>query len=407
MNLVDVVSNTLLFAGIGVLALVLKRFIRIPFTLILVLLGFAYSFVIGPLGWDTGIRASNFQDLMMFVLLPVLIFEAAFGLDEKLMYRFLPNILTMATVGLVISTGVTAALLYYGISHSGFPIVAALIAGVVVSATDPVAVVSQLKQLGAPEDLNAVIEGESLVNDATAIVLFALLLSIAQGSAESTILDGLVEFMIVFIGGVLVGLASGFVIAKISESIGLTVSESALTSIVLAYGSFYVAEHILHVSGIVAVLCAAIAYKRFSPTIIKHHHDFMHNWWQSLGFIANIFVFVLLGLVITIDMFTHMWIAMLIAIFAALVARIIATYFSVWFNHHIWGVKLNPKYPPIMIWGGLRGAVTIALVLSIPTNLPYWWTIQSIGFGVVLFTLVFQATTTPLLINKLKLNENH
>ncbi|GAB5382476.1 MAG: hypothetical protein Alis3KO_38910 [Aliiglaciecola sp.] len=406
MTLVDIVANALLFVGIGILALILKRFIQIPFTLILVLLGFAYSFVIGHFGWDTGIRANNFQDLMMFVLLPVLIFEAAFSLNEKLLYRFLPNILTMATVGLVISTGVTAILLFYGIAHSGFPIVAALLAGVVVSATDPVAVVSQLKQLGAPEDLNALIEGESLVNDATAIVLFALLLSIAQGSTESTILSGLQQFFVVLIGGILVGLILGFIIAKISEWMTLDVSESALMSIVLAYGSFYIAEHLLHVSGIVAVLCAALSYKRFAPKIAQCHYDFMHNWWQSLGYIANIFVFVLLGLVITLDMFTHMWIAMLIAIVAALVARIIATYFSVWINHHIWGEKLNSKYPPIMIWGGLRGAVTIALVLSLPTNLPYWWTIQSIGFGVVLFTLVFQATTTPLLIKKLKLSGN-
>ena len=102
-------------------------------------------------------------------------------------------------------------------------------------------------------------------------------------------------------------------------------------------------------------------------------------------------------------MFTQMWLAILLAIVGAFIARVIAVYFSVWLNHLTVGQPINPKYPAIMIWGGLRGAVTIALVLSLPTELPYWWTIQSIGFGIVLFTLIVQATTTPLLVRKLNI----
>lgn len=401
--LISLIGTALVFATIGFIALIVARIVALPYTLILVILGFATSFLVEPLGWDTGIRASNFQDLMMFVLLPVLIFEAAFSLNTQKLVQFLPNIITMATLGLVISSIVTAAVLFLAIDHVGFPIIAALIAGVVISATDPVAVVSQLKQLKAPEDLNVLIEGESLFNDATAIVLFSILLAVALGTTEASFGDGVIRFAIVFIGGVLTGSILGFVAAKLLSLIECSLANLTLTTLLLAYGGFYVAEHSLHVSGIVAVLCSAIVFRHFAEPLIQVIAHGLHDIWQSLGALANVFVFVLLGLVITIDMFSAMWLAMILAILAAFIARVVAVYSSVWLNKLTLGQPLPSSYPPIMIWGGLRGAVTIALVLSLPTELPYWWTIQSIGFGVVLFTLLIQATTTPLLMKKLNL----
>jgi CPA1 family monovalent cation:H+ antiporter len=401
--LVQTVGSILAFGAIGFVGLIIARRVAIPYSLILVILGFATSFLLKPLGWDTGIRASNFEDLMLFVLLPILIFEAAFSLNIKALFRFMPNILTLATLGLVISTVLTAIMLFFGINHEGFPIIAALLAGVVISATDPVAVVSQLKQMKAPEDLNILIEGESLFNDATAIVLFGILLSIALGTSEPSILGALGEFGLVFGGGIIVGYISGFTLAKLTQLIDKSAPNMTLTTLLLAYGTFYIAEHSLHVSGVVAVLFAAVSFRKFAEeTLQKINHD-IHEIWEFLGIFANIFVFILLGLVITVDMFTMMWIAMLLAIVAAFISRLVAVYSSVWLNNITFGQKTPTKYPPIMIWGGLRGAVTIALVLSLPTELPYWWTIQSIGFGVVLFTLVFQATTTPILMQKLKL----
>ena len=145
MNIHMIVSVMLLILAVGVLAIVLARFIRIPYTLLLVILGFVLSLFTVEFGIDTGVRASNFQDLMLFILLPVLIFEAAFSLNSKLLFKYLPNVLTLATLGLIISTLVIAVFLYFGIAHSGFPFIAALLTGVVISATDPVAVVGQLK----------------------------------------------------------------------------------------------------------------------------------------------------------------------------------------------------------------------------------------------------------------------
>jgi CPA1 family monovalent cation:H+ antiporter len=401
--LIQLVGSILAFAGIGFIGLLIARRVALPYSLILVCLGFITSFLLEPLGWDTGIRANNFQDLMLFVLLPILIFEAAFSLDSQRLFKFMPNILTLATLGLLISTTLTALLLFIGIDHAGFPIIAALIAGVVVSATDPVAVVSQLKQMKAPEDLNVLIEGESLFNDATAIVLFSILVAVALGDAQPSALAAIGSFVLVFAGGILVGAWLGWLAAKLIQLIEINTANVGLTTLLLAYGSFYLAEHSLHVSGIVAVLFAAISFRRFSKDMAANVQHEVHQIWQFLGSFANIFVFVLLGLVVSLDMFSVMWLAIIIAIAAALVARVVAVYCSVWLNRFTIGQPIPDKYPPVMIWGGLRGAVTIALVLSLPTELPYWWTIQSIGFGVVLFTLIVQATTNPMLMRKLDL----
>ncbi|TDF34760.1 sodium:proton antiporter [Alteromonadaceae bacterium M269] len=362
-----------------------------------------FSFLLVPFNWDTGIRANNFQELMLFVLLPVLIFESALSLDSKLLRKYMPNVLTLATLGLLLSTAITGAFLFFGINHVGFPIIAALLAGAVISATDPVAVVAQLKVLKAPEDLAILIEGESLLNDATAIVLFSILLAIAKGTAEPNLVAGISQFMLVFLGGVLSGVISGLTAVCFLRLIKINTMHLTATTLVLAYGSFYISEHVLHLSGIVAVMSAALTLKHFKSVLTEEHEHQVHSVWESLGFIANLFVFVLLGLVISIEMFTQMWLAILLAIIGATIARVIAVYVSVGLNQWLWGQPTNKKYPPVMIWGGLRGAVTIALVLSLPTEIPYWWTIQSIGFGVVIFTLVLQATTTTSLMKKLKI----
>lgn len=403
MDIHSIVSTSLLLCSVGVFAMLLARFVRIPYSLLLVILGFILSLLVVQFDIDTGLRASNFQDLMMFILLPILIFEAAFALNSQLLFTYLPNVLTLATLGLLISTIVTAIFLYYGIANEGFPFIAALLTGVVISATDPVAVVGQLKALKAPEDLNVLIEGESLFNDATAIVLFGIILSIALGQSEHDLTSGIITFSKVFFGGIIIGCALGYIAAVFIKFIHISVAHAVVITLLLAYGAFYIAEHLLHVSGIVAVLFSALIFKKIAYHTLKSIHDGLHDIWESLGFIANIFVFVLLGLVINLNMFNDMWLAILLAIIGAFIARVAAVYISVWLNHYTFGQPTNPKYPPIMIWGGLRGAVTIALVLSLPTELPYWWTIQSIGFGIVLFTLVVQATTNPMLVKKLKI----
>ena len=401
--LVDVIQIILIFASLGTCALIVNRLVPLPFSLILVITGYIFSFFIVPLNIDTGIRAHNFQSLIMYGLLPILILESSLSLDLDKLKQFFPTVLTLATLGFMLATVITGAFLYFGINHAGFPLIAALLAGAVVSATDPVAVVAQLKSLGAPKSLEVVIEGESLFNDATAIVMFSVLLAIAQQLAEPDALTASGKFLVVLLGGATFGAFAGWVCAMISRVIILSAPHLALLMVLMAYGCVFVGEHLFHVSGIVAVLVGALVFKHFACTQYQVHEHALHHVIESLGFLANMFVFLLVGLVISIDMLTSMWIAILLAIAGITVARVISVYSSTALTRLLFAQQVDRRYPPVMIWGGLRGAVTIALVLSLPTSLPYWYTIQSIGFGVVLFTLVVQATTTGLLVRKLNI----
>jgi CPA1 family monovalent cation:H+ antiporter len=406
MDIIQLISMLLIILVNGLTAMVSAKLSKLPLTLCILFWGMLSSFLIPFVGFDTGIRADNFQDLILYVLIPILVFEAALNLNTNIMRPLMGSILFSATIGMVIAALLAAAILYYMIGNaSGFPWIAALITGLVISATDPVAVVTQLKQAHAPEKLGTLIEGESLFNDATAIVLYGILLAIALGEHQVTGLSGILLLAKVMLGGLIVGgvLAKFLILAL--KIIPATSANFTIASLTLAYGSFYLAEHILHVSGIIAVLTAALVAKHALLGLRANKVE-IHQTWEFLAFLANLFVFYLMGLVFTFTMFSDQWLAMLIGILAAFVSRLIASYISIAFGKLVLKNPVEWHYAPVMIWGGLRGVVTIALVLSLPIELDYWWTIQSIGFGVVLFTLVVQSTTNPWLVKKLT-DANH
>jgi CPA1 family monovalent cation:H+ antiporter len=402
MTSIQVISTLLLILSNGILAFISTRITKLPLTLNVLLWGMISSALVPILGIDTGIRFDNFQSLILFVLIPILVFEASLNIHTDLFKPLLGTILFSATAGVIIATGISATILFFGINHpTGFPWIAALITGLVISATDPVAVISQLKSANAPDKLATLIEGESLFNDATAIVLFGILVSMATGDSASDIGAGSLLLIKVLLGGVLVGAAFALLTKVILRCVGRNSDYYFVVSVALAYGSFYFAEHTLHVSGVVAVLSATLMVKK--DLLVLKDKSKVYSSWETFAFIANIVVFFLMGLVVTFDMFTLQWIAILFGILAAFVSRLIATYFSVFIGKVVFKHDIDWNYAPVMVWGGLRGVVTIALVLALPLDIPYWWTIQSIGFGVVLFTLIVQATTNPMLLKKLKI----
>ena len=403
MSLLDSVEIILIMAVLGTLSAVIARYIRLPLASILIFSGFVFSLFIEPLGIDTGIRAHNFQDIIFFIFLPALIFDAAYNIDYKLLIQQLEPILILAVFGLLISTVLTAVSVYYAIGY-GFPFVAALLTGALLSATDPVAVTNQLKQLAAPKSLETLVEGESLFNDATAIVLFSILLSLATSSTTSiTVYDAVVKFIIIFLGGALVGGVSGLLAIVITRLLN-NIASITFVSLLTAYGSFYIAEHLLHVSGVMAVLLAAILFAKHqqnqnNKTVMKS----IKQVWEFLAYFFNTLLFIVMGIVITVDMFTQRWLAMLIAIAAVLVARLVSVYISAALSEHVFHKPIEDIYKPVLVWGGLRGAIAIALVFSLPVELEFWWTIQSMTFGVVLFTLLVQAPTNKWLLKKLNI----
>ena len=390
---------------ISVLLEPLAKKLRIPFSIILVIVGFIGSEVVVKLfGVDTGIRWDNFHDIIFYVILPILIFQAAIEINLKSLKENLVPIIVLAIPLMVISAAVTAVCVYYGIAHpSGFPWIAALLTGALLSATDPAAVLAVLKGSNTPERLSMLLEGESLFNDATAIVLFSILITMAvSGTQAVTWSSALIQFLTVFIGGLAVGAMVG-IVGHVIINLLHKPKVYVMVTLVCAYGSFIIAEVIFHFSGVMAVLSAGLVTGALGGDIKQRNENhFIDEFWGFASYIAEALIFLLAGITITVTMFTDQWLAIIIGIASVLIARtaVIFSFFP--------AINLLPRVEPIpfkhqaiLAWGGIRGTVTLALALSLPLTLDYWYTIQSIAYGVVLFTLFFQATTINILVSKL------
>ncbi|MGK0442084.1 MAG: CPA1 family monovalent cation:H+ antiporter [Pseudohongiellaceae bacterium] len=395
-----VIGQVLLIVALAICGLILNRTLKIDNSLGCLLAGVAAGWLVPQMGIDTGIRASNLQDLVFYLLLPILIFEATWHINPSDLRRWLKPILLLAIIGVALSTLFSATLIYYGINHpTGFPWAAALICGVILATTDATITTEKLEQQKAPKGLVTLIKGESLFSDATTIVLFSLIIAIATRNTGQQELSVASFFISTFLGGLVLGGIIGLVAAILT----LLLASQSTTRIVLlfvALASFYIAQNVFEVSGIMSVMGTAIVARR---CLNEKEHPFLlgsdANWhWLALLFSSVLFV--LMGLVITPDMFSHQWLAIIIGIGAALLSRS-ATIFLCSFASQPLSRAINKSWQPILIWGHYRGVVAIALALSLPTSLSYWWTIQSIVFGVVLFNLVVQAPSSRWFINKI------
>jgi len=402
-------TGLILLAMMLLLALLLKPVAEkyhIPFAGLLVVTGFVGSEILVSLDIDTGIRYDSFHDLILFVFLPLLIFEAAFKINAQQLFKNLIVILFFAIPVMLFSTVIAAVMIYYGIGHpTGFPWIAALLTGALLAATDPVAVLGIMRKAGVSERLCMLIEGEALLNDATAIVTFSIFLYIAQHPMENiSILDASLRFLVVFFGGSIVGLFIGFGFLFLSRLLHDFVQQ-AIVTIVAAYISYLIAQQWLNVSGVMSVLVTGMILGR-----VIHHdfqgHDkssFVDDFWTFNVYVAESLMFLLMGVTITLGMFTDNWLAMLIGISAVLIARAIGIFGGARLISFTPGIeRISMGEQRLMFVGGLRGAVTLALALSLPLELDYWWTVQSIAFGVVLFTLFVQAPVMIPLLNSQK-----
>lgn len=383
--------------------------IYIPFSIVLVLLGFISSEIVTKsFGVDTGIHWENFRPLIIHVILPILIFQAAMMTDIKSLRENILPIFMLALPLLLLSAGIIAAGVYFGINHpTGFPWIAALLTGAILSATDPSAILNLLRKLGAPKRLILILESEGLFNDTTSIVLFSIILTIAlTGNGEdSSWVTAITQFLYVFLGGIVTGVIIGAIahmLIKIYESEYIHI----LVTIIGAYISFIIAQDFLKLSGVMAVLAAGLTIRILNKKIqTRQSQKFVDDYWQFTASVAEKLIFLLAGVTITLSMFTNQWFAMLIGIAACLIARTLIIFGSFPVLNLVSKSGTIPfKQQLVLTWGGVRGTITLALALSLPLSLGYWYTIQSIAYGVVLFTLFIQATTMIPLVKKLQLN---
>lgn len=381
---------------------------RLPLAAVLVVTGFIASEIFVYFDADTGIRFDDFHDLIMYVFLPVLIFSAAFTIDAGILKKNLLIILFLALPILLFSTAVAAVLIYFGIGHeTGFPWVAAFLTGAILSSTDASPITTRFAALGVPKRLRVLMEGEDLFNDATSIVLFGIFLYIAMHPMEDiTVSDAVIRFFIVFFGGGLIGLLVGLGFLLVSRLFEEPIHQALLT-LISAYASFLLAQEVLNVSGVMAVLITGLIMGRVIHNDFQDERGtFVDNFWEFNVYIAEALVYLLMGVTITFAMFEERWLAMIIGIVAVVVARAIGVFGAVpVLNFLPIGKPIDFRYQKILVVGSLRGAVALALSLSLPVELPYWWTIQSITFGVVLFSLIMQAPCVEPMLRKSELVE--
>ncbi|MDH3976536.1 MAG: Na+/H+ antiporter [Deltaproteobacteria bacterium] len=398
-------TMTLLFAA-SIVAIVAKK-IKFPFTILLVIIGLILGWAshqISALHPLTLLKMT--PEVVLFIFLPALIFESAFNLDAKALIKNIVPILTLAIPALLLSTATVGLIIHYVL---GLPLGIALLFGSLISATDPVAVVALFKEIGAPKRLNLLVEGESLFNDGTALVLFKIILGviILGNFTASTITSGIVEFFIVFIGGILTGTILGVIFAKTIEIVrNDPLVEITLTTI-LAHTAFITAEHLFHVSGIMSTVAAGITMggygrTKISPSIEEH----MESFWEYFAFICNSLIFLLVGLSIDMHLFAANIGAILVASLAIIAARAMAVYSLVPLIGKLKLVeKVSVQFQTVIFWGGLRGALAIAIALSIPEDLEERAFILVLTLGVVLFTLVVNGLSINPLMNVLGLNK--
>jgi CPA1 family monovalent cation:H+ antiporter len=347
----------------------------------------------------------------MFLFIPILIFESAFNMDVPLLMRNLVPSLVLAGPGLLISTGLIGGLIYV---VTPLPLESALIFGCLISATDPVAVIALFREVGAPKRLNILMEGESVFNDATAIVTFQIILAvIATGILDAeTITGGVVDFFLVFFGGLLVGLAFGWLVVRTIPLIGNQPLVHITFTLVTAYAAFIFADHYLHASGIMAVLSAGLTIGYYGPSLYKQQvHDYLEMFWEDAAFVANSLIFLMLGLsekvflTYTLSNPQGLLYPVLIAIAIVIVVRFAVVSSLVPIVNRLPGsTPINGRYRLVLGWGGLRGAVAIALAMSLPIHFPYRWQIIDFAFGVTLFTLLVNGTTMSWLVRRLQLD---
>ena len=373
------VSHTImLLAGMLILALMLRPMAErhhLPFAAVLVLTGFVGSEALLLFDVDTGVRHDSFHDLIYYVFLPLLVFEAAFKIDALLLRRNLFVILLLSIPILLLVTTVTASLVYVGIAHpTGFPWIAALLTGAVLAATDASPITTRFPRLGVPKRLRMLMDGEDLFNDATAIVIFTIFLYVAVHPNEDIgLTDATIAFAAVFFGGIFIGLLVGLASLLVSRLFEDSVQQ-ALVTLVSAYASFLLANEVLKVSGVMAVLVTGLIMGRVIHNDFQDERgSFVDEFWRFNVYVAEALVFLLMGVTISFAMFEERWLAMLIGIVAVLVARGVGVFgMAPLINRLPWVEPIPLNYQKVLFIGSLRGAVVLALGLSLPVELEYW-----------------------------------
>ncbi len=398
--------------------------LRLPYTVLLAVLGCALGIAtsladqfepgllgLGPIELLQAIgRLEVSSAVFLWVFLPLILFDSAIEIDSRALLEDIGPVFLMAVVAVVATTAVVGLALW---SVTAFSLAACLLVGAIIATTDPIAVINVFKEVGAPRRLVNLVEGESLLNDAAAIAMTSALLAVVVGlraPATDTILAG---FAVSLAGGALFGMAvgrlAGLLLARLDEA-----GPAEITlSLAVAYLTYATAEIYLGLSGVVAVVAAGIVFGSQGRT-----HLSRSGWralsaiWTQLSFWASSLIFVLAAMLAPRTMASASLVdiaLLLLLVVSALAARALMIYGALPLLE-LSGLasRVQASYKHVMLWGGLRGAITLALALAVTENpavsAPVQHLVSVLATGFVLFTLLVQATTLRWLMRWLRLD---
>ncbi|MFK8186168.1 MAG: cation:proton antiporter [Phormidesmis sp.] len=402
------ILGLLLVACLSAIAL---RRLHFPYTVGLVIVGLSLGFLGERIPGIEALTSLNLShEAILFIFLPPLIFESALNLNVRLLLRNITPVLVLATVGLLLATGMVATLMVW-LTPLGWQ--EALLFGALISATDPVAVIALFKELGVPKQLVVLVEGESLFNDATAIVTFNLILAAAAMTTDNLVLEGLGLFLRSFVGGLMVGALLAGVMSYFLIAARRNPFIQGTLSGILAFGTFLVAEHFLHISGVIAVLSAGMVSSwMISARLKPESRQFLNELWEYLSFLTNSLIFLLVGLasaqiLAEVGAMVPLFSALAVAIAAVLLSRAVVIFTLIPLINRIHTAPaVSVAEQTVLTWGGLRGAVGLALALSIENDMVDGRFLVALTLGVALFTLLIPGTTMGALLSRLNLNKS-
>ncbi len=387
-----------LFAVATGVALLVRR-LEIPYTVALVIAGLLLG------GTDALAPLHLTKELLYGLFLPGLLFEAAFHLEFGKFWANKVAIHSLAVPGLVVSIALTAVLLTPVLDGlhfvEGFTLTDGLLFGALIAATDPIAVVALFKSLGAPKRLAVLVEGESLLNDGTAVVVFGLALSFALSGALGVPAAIVRFFVVVGLGGA-IGALIGYAASKVIQQVDDAMIEITVTTIA-AYGSFAVAEH-FQVSGVIATVIAGMLCGNYGARtgMSPSTRIAVESFWEYVSFALNSIVFLLVGLEVDLGTLLASAPAIVTAWLVALLARA-AVIGIVTLALSRSRERLKLSWAAVLTWGGLRGSLSMVLALSLPATFVHRQVLVTTTFGVVLISILLQGMTMPPLLRRLGL----
>lgn len=385
---IDLTQLGLLLFVSALVAMLMRR-LRLPYTVGLVIAGM----VLVVAHVQLQLRLS--KDLIFSVFLPPLVYEAALCIRWNELKKDLAVVTTLATAGVVVAAAIMAAGMHWLVD---WPWASAALFGILISATDPVSVIATFKEAGVHGRLRLLVEAESLANDGTAAVAFVIALQMAAGMSGTSGVSNVLLLLLITIGGgiacgVLVGLGFMFLAGRTSDHL----VEITLTTL-CAYSSFLLAEH-FHFSGVLATLSAGLVTGNSGRLayMSEFARSALDSFWEYIAFVANSLVFLLIGVQEAKQHFFNVWSGILVAVGLVIVSRAAAIY-PLCAAFRRTELRVDLRHQHVLFWGGLRGALALALVLGLPDDMPYRDEIVTTAFGVVAFSVFVQGLTmNPLL----------